>query len=91
MFAIDNREVIKDLRNKLNANLTTLFNSLEVRITKIYEENNEKFNQFIKLLDVKLTTPEECVQIEKLKITVNSNFCNVFMIMKTVIKFWCFY
>ena len=74
MFAIDNREVIKDLRNKLNANLTTLFNSLEVRITKIYEENNEKFNQFIKLLDVKLTTPEECVQIEKLKITVNSNF-----------------
>ena len=74
MFAIDNREVINDLRNKLNSNLTLLFNSLEIRITKTYETNNEKFNQFIKLIDVKLTTPEECVQIEKLKIQVNTNF-----------------
>jgi hypothetical protein len=74
MFAIDNREVINDLRNKLNANLTLLFKSLEDRITKIYETNNEKFNQFIKLIDVKLTTPEELVQIEKLKIQVNTNF-----------------
>ncbi len=74
MFAIDNREVINDLRNKLNGNLTILFKSLEDRITKIYETNNEKFNQFIKLVDVKLTTPEELVQIEKLKIQVNTNF-----------------
>ena len=74
MFAIDNREVINDLRNKLNANLTLLFKSLEDRITKTYENNNEKFNQFIKLIDVKLTTPEELVNIEKLKIQVNTNF-----------------
>ncbi len=74
MFAIDNREVINDLRNKLNANLTLLFKSLEERITKIYENNNEKFNQFIKMIDVKLTSPEELVQIEKLKLQVNTNF-----------------
>ena len=74
MFAIDNREVIKDLRNKLNANLKLLFYSLEERITKTYENNNEKFNQFIKLIDVKLTSPEELVRIEKLKLQVNTNF-----------------
>ncbi len=74
MFAIDNREVINDLRNKLNGNLTLLFHSLEERITKIYENNNEKFNQFIKLIDVKLLTPEELVRVEKLKLQVNTNF-----------------
>ena len=74
MFAIDNREVINDLRNKLNLNLSLLFHSLEERITKIYETNNEKFNQFLKLIDVKLTTPEELVRVEKLKIQINTNF-----------------
>ena len=74
MFAIDNREVINDLRNKINGNLTLLFHSLEERITKTYENNNEKFNQFIKLIDAKLTSPEELVRIEKLKIQVNTNF-----------------
>ena len=74
MFAIDNREVINDLRKKLNSNLTMLFNSLEDRISKIYETNNEKFNQFIKLIDVKLTSPEELVRVEKLKLQVNTNF-----------------
>ena len=74
MFAIDNREVIIDLRNKLNANLALLFNSLEKRITNIYEANNEKFSQFIKLIDVKLTSPEELVRVEKLKLQINTNF-----------------
>ena len=74
MFAIDNREVISDLRNKLNSNLTLLFHSLEERIAETYENNNEKFNQFIKMIDVKLTTPEILVRIEKLKIQINTNF-----------------
>ena len=74
MFCIDNREVINDLRNKLKSNLAILFNSLENRITHIYETNNEKYSQFIKQLDVKIYTPEELVRIEKLKITINMNF-----------------
>ena len=74
MFCIDNREVIIELRKKLNANLSLLFNSLENRITKIYETNNEKYNQFIKQIDVKIYTPEELVKIEKLKIQINTNF-----------------
>ena len=74
MFAIDNREVISDLKNKLNGNLRLLFHSLEERITKTYENNNEKFNQFVKAMDVKLTTTEEVVKIEKLKLQINTNF-----------------
>jgi hypothetical protein len=74
MFCIDNREVINDLRNKLKSNLAILFNSLENRITHIYETNNEKYSQFIKQLDVKIYTPEELVRIEKLKISINMNF-----------------
>ena len=74
MFCVDNREVITDLKNKLNSNLALLFNSLENRITQIYESNNEKYNQFIRDLDVKIYTPEELVKIEKLKIQINLNF-----------------
>ena len=74
MFCIDNREVISSLRNKLNSILAVLFNSLEIRITQIYENNNEKYSQFIRQLDVKIYTPEELVKIEKLKITININF-----------------
>ena len=74
MFCIDNREVINDLRNKINSNLALLFNSLEIRITQIYENNNEKYNQFVRQLDVKIHTPEELVKIEKLKIQINLNF-----------------
>ena len=74
MFSIDNREVINDLRKKLNSNLSLLFNSLENRITQAYENNNEKYNQFIKQVDVKIHTPEELVKIEKLKLQINVNF-----------------
>ena len=74
MFCIDNREVITDLRKKINSILSVLFNSLEDRITHIYEINNEKYNQFIKQIDVKIYTPEELVKIEKLKIQINANF-----------------
>ena len=77
MFVIDNREVIADLRKKLNNILQILFNSLEIRITKIYEDNNEKFNQFLRELDIKINTPEELVRIEKYKIQINLSFMNV--------------
>ena len=76
MFVIDNREVITDLRNKLNNILQILFFSLEERIIKIYEDNNEKFNSFLRQLDVKINTPEELVRIEKLKIQLNVSFMN---------------
>ena len=76
MFCIDNREVINDLRNKLKSILALLFSSLEKRITQIYENNSEKYNQFIKQIDVKIYTPEELVKIEKLKIQININFMN---------------
>ena len=74
MFCIDNREVISELKKKINAILALLFNSLENRITQIYENNNEKYSNFIKQLDVKIYTPEELVRIEKLKIQINLNF-----------------
>ena len=74
MFAIDNREVIDDLRKKLNNDLVLLYHSLEIRIVEIYERNNEKFNQFVKELDVKLTTPEELVEMDKTKVRINAEF-----------------
>jgi hypothetical protein len=76
MFCIDNREVINDLRNKLKSILALLFKSLEDRITQIYENNSEKYSQFLKQIDVKIYTPEELVKIEKLKIQININFMN---------------
>ena len=48
MFAVDNREVIQGLRDKLNQNLSSLFDSLENQILSTYDINNDKFMQIIK-------------------------------------------
>ncbi len=73
MFAIDNREVIQDLRNKLNKNLRVLYNCLEEGILKVYEQNNENFIKFLKIIDVKLETAEDVVEMEKKKVKINSD------------------
>ena len=77
MFAIDNRKVIEELRNKLNQNLSTLFFSLENRILEMYDNNNDKFIQIIKKIDIKLTTPEEVVNMEKIKSQVQTDITSI--------------
>ena len=77
MFAIDNRKVIEELRNKLNQNLRTLFSTLENKILSNYEINNEKFAQIIKKIDVKLNSPEEVVDMERTKTQVQADIINI--------------
>ena len=77
MFAIDNRKVIEELRNKLNQNLNNLFSSLENRILEMYDNNNDKFIQIIKKIDIKLNTPEEVVNMEKIKNQVQTDITSI--------------
>ena len=77
MFAVDNREVIQGLRDKLNQNLSSLFGSLENQILSTYDTNNDKFMQIIKKTDIKLTSPQEVVDMEHIKNNVNTEITNI--------------
>ena len=77
MFAIDNREVIEELRDKLNQNLNSLFASLENKILQTYDTNNDKFIQIIKKTDVKLNSPQDVVDMEHTKFNVNLEISNI--------------
>ena len=77
MFAIDNRKVIEELRNQLTQNLNNLFFSLENRILSMYDNNNDKFIQIIKKIDIKLNTPEEVVNMERTKNQVQTEITNI--------------
>ena len=77
MFAVDNREVIQGLRDKLNLNLSSLFGSLENQILSTYDTNNDKFMQIIKKTDIKLTSPQEVVDMEHIKNNVNTEITNI--------------
>ena len=67
MFAIDNRQTKKDLKDKLEGDKTTLMKSLEDEIIGAYDKNIERFSQLLKMIEKKLTTPQEVVEMEKQK------------------------
>ena len=77
MFAIDNREVIQGLRDILAKNIGELFASLENKILSNYDLNNDKFMQIIKKTDVKLTCPQDVVDMENIKININIEISNI--------------
>ena len=77
MFAIDNRDVIRGLKEKLNQIVINLFSGLENKILKTYETNNDKFIQIIKKIDVKLNSPQDVVDMENLKLNVNMEITNI--------------
>ena len=90
MFAIDNRKVIEELRNKLNQNLKNLFFSLENRVLTMYDNNNEKFIQIIKKIDVKLDTPEEVVNMERAKNQIQTEITNILNLYEDSYKIMIF-
>ena len=77
LFAVDNRDVIQGLRDKLNQNLNTLFASLENKILITYDINNDKFMQIIKKTDIKLLSPQDLVDMEQTKLNVNSEIVTI--------------
>ena len=77
MFAIDNRQTKKDLKDKLEGDKTTLMKSLEDEIIGAYDKNIERFSQLLKMIEKKLTTPQEVVEMEKTKMKVSSEYSSI--------------
>jgi hypothetical protein len=71
MFAIDTRETKRDLKEKLENDKKMLLKSLEDMILVNYNNNIEKFGKLLILINKKLNTPEEVVEMEKTKNKVN--------------------
>jgi hypothetical protein len=67
MFAIDNREIKSELLKKLNDILTILLKSLEESIITLYNTTLDKYSKIHKLIDKRLNSPEELVEMEKVK------------------------
>ena len=90
MFAIDNRQTKKDLREKLEGDKTTLMKSLEDEIISAYDKNIEKFSQLIKMIEKKLTTPQEVVEMEKTKMKVSSEYNGIIRDFEDAYKIFLF-
>ena len=91
MFAIDTRETKKELIEKLSANMFSLMHSLEEEIMHNYDINIEKFGELIKMIDIKLTTPEELVEMEqKTKVKVGSELSIVHRRFEDAYKIYIF-
>lgn len=67
MFVIDTRETKAMLQEKINRNLRKIFNAIEGVAMNLYEHNCEKYTEITRLTDVKLTTPQEVVDMDKIK------------------------
>lgn len=73
MFAVDTRNTKHDLNMKLENDLYLLMKSLEEEIIHLYNLNIDKYAELVKMIDVKLTTPEDVVEMEqKIKVKVAS-------------------
>ena len=70
MFAIDTRETKRDLKEKLENDKKMLLKSLEDMILVNYNNNIEKFGKLLILINKKLNTPEEVVEMEKTKVMI---------------------
>ena len=91
MFAIDTRETKKELIEKLSANMFSLMHSLEEEIMHNYDINIEKFGELIKMIDIKLTTPEELVEMEqRTKVKVGSELSIVHRRFEDAYKIYIF-
>ena len=90
MFAIDTRQTKKELNEKLDNDTSFLMRSLEEEIIEKYNQNIEKFSELIKLIDVRLTTPEEVVEMEKTKAKVGSELSEVHHRLEDAYKIYLF-
>lgn len=74
LMSVDFREIKTQLLEKLNNSLNVLMSSLEEEIITLYNNCIDRYNHIHKLIDKKLNTPEDVVNMEQTKLgLVNEN------------------
>lgn len=75
---MDTRESKAELIKRLNELMNTLMREMENLIIQIYHESIESYNKLHGLIDKKITTPDELVEMEALKANVvNMDVLNI--------------
>lgn len=67
LFCVDNIKTKEDLLVKCDSLMNALFNKFEEMIIDLYNKSIDKYYKIYREIDRKLTTPEEVVEMEKIK------------------------
>jgi hypothetical protein len=76
MFAIDSRESKIELNKRVNDLLSLIFKKLEDNIISVFNDTIDNYQKLHKMVDKRLYTPEDLVEMEKIKSTVLSSELN---------------
>jgi hypothetical protein len=77
LFAVDLRDVKKDLLKKTNDLIILLTNGFEEDIISNYNSVIDRYNTILLMIDKPLYTPEDIVDMDKIKSNVNIDLTSV--------------
>lgn len=77
MFAVDTRDSKAEFNKRLNDLMSILMREMENLIVDIYNTSIDNYNRLHKLIDKKLTTPDELVEMDSIKTYVNNQVLNI--------------
>jgi hypothetical protein len=90
LLSIDTRDIKSDLFKKTVELSNYLFKSLEDSIILLYTGCNDKYNKIFKLIDKRLYTPEELVEMDKIKVSMTSELNNISKDFEDAMKIYFF-
>jgi hypothetical protein len=77
LFAVDTRESKQELNKRLNELINVLMRQMENLVIDIYNSSIDQLNKLHRLIDRKITTPDELVEMDALKTLVNTEVLNL--------------
>lgn len=77
MFAVDIRDTKAELLKKTNELSLSLLKKLEELIIDLYSSATERYHKLFKLIDKRLYTPEDLVEMEKIKTNMIHDLTNI--------------
>ena len=77
LFAIDTRESKAELSKILNELISLLMRTMENLIIDSYHNSIEKYNNLHKMIDKKICTPDELVEMETTKSEIQTELINL--------------
>lgn len=90
LMSIDTREIKADMFKKTVELSNNLFKSLEDSIIQLYLGCNDRYNKIYKSIDRRLYTPEDLVEMDKIKINMTSELNNISKDFEDAMKIYFF-
>jgi hypothetical protein len=77
MFSVNTRETKAELLRRTNEMQTSLMKKLEESIQDLFNQSIDRYGKMHKMIDRKLNTPDDLVEMEKIKNNLSSDLSNI--------------